>query len=125
MIINDKFTKEEVKEIETTMFLKAFMGICDAPETQEEFDKWCEECVERYHENKRKEKEKEERKLNNKIAKANEMGLTFEEYEEYKRRERNYKRHLTEIKKCKKEIERLMKEIEYHENKANYWKETL
>jgi hypothetical protein len=119
--INKKFTTEEIKEIETVILLKTVMNVCDAPATQEEFDKWCDNVIKEYHLNIQKENEKAEKKLN----KANALGLTLEQYEDYQKAKRNYKRHLCEIKKAQEEIARLENEIKYHNRKANEWKRTM
>ena len=123
--INKKFTKEEVNEIETVILFKAIMGYGDAPTTQADFDVFCEKVVKKYHDNIQAEKEKEIKKANKKAEKAEAMGLTVEEYEEYKKAERNYKRHLCEIRKAKEEIARLEETIKYHERKATEWQEIM
>jgi succinate dehydrogenase/fumarate reductase flavoprotein subunit len=66
---------------------------------------------------KRKEEEIKLRKANAELEKANEMGLTLEQYKEYKKEQANKKRYATEIRKAKAEIEELQKRIAYYENK--------
>ena len=112
--INKKFTEEEVKEIEMTITFLAIINAGNAPATQEEFDVWCDEVIRKYYENIEKKKALAQKKIDKKIAKAQEIGMTVEEYEEYERKKKNYKRHLAEIRKCEEEIERLKREIEYH-----------
>lgn len=110
MKINEKYTAEQRKELETAIALLALVGACDAPATQEDFDKWCDDYLvkaEAYDAKKAAEKAK-------RAAREAQAG--------YKAR-KNWKRHDTEIRKAKEEIERLMKEIEYHEGrKAEYAK---
>lgn len=57
------------------------------------------------------------RRANNELAKAEAMGMTLEEYKEYKKEIANRKRYETEIKKAKAEIEALQKKIAYYEKK--------
>lgn len=120
--INAKFTEEEVKEIEMTIVFLSIIKAGNAPTTQEEFDAWCDEVIKQYYENIEKKNILAQKKIDKKIAKAKELGMTVEEYEEYERKKKNYKRHICEIKKCEEEIERLKKEIEYHKRKAEFWK---
>ncbi len=120
--INKKFTQDEMREIEKTIAFLAIAGVGKAPTNQEEFDDWCDNVIKNHYENIEKKNTQEQKKLNKKIAKAQEKGMTIEEYEEYERKERNYKRHLCEIKKCEREIERLKEEIKYHKEKAEFWK---
>ena len=120
--INKKFTQEEMREIERTAAFLAIVGAGNAPTTQEEFDDWCDNVIKNHYEYIEKKNAQEQKKLNKKIAKAQEKGMTIEEYEEYERKEKNYKRHLREIKKCEREIERLKEQIKYHKEKAEFWK---
>lgn len=120
--INKKFTQEEMKEIERTIAFLAVAGVGNAPTNQEEFDDWCDKIITEYYKKIEDKKILEEKKLNKKIAKAQEKNMTIEEYEEYERKEKNYKRHLYEIKKREREIERLKEEIKYHKEKAEFWK---
>ena len=40
MKINEKYTAEQRKELETAIALLALAGACNAPATQEDFDKF-------------------------------------------------------------------------------------
>lgn len=121
--INKKFTEEEIKEIQTAITFKIITNAPNAPATQEDFDKWCDEVVKNHYDFLAKEQEKAIKKANKKLEKANELGLTLEQYEEYVKAERNYKRHLCEIRKAQEQIEYLEKQIKYHNRKAIEWKE--
>lgn len=57
------------------------------------------------------------RKANNELAKAEAMGMTIEEYKEYKKEIATRKRYESEIRKAKAEIEALQKRIAYYEKK--------
>ena len=119
--INEKFNAEEIKEIEEVIAISVALGLTNAPNTQEEFNEWCEKVIDNFH----KEKENKIKKENKKIEKANALGLTLEEYEEYEKAKNNYKRHLREIKKAQEEIARLEEEIKYHNRKAVEWKKKM
>lgn len=76
-------------------------------------------------EEKAKEKEKAERKAKREEEKAKEMELTIEEYNEYKRLERNKKRHETEMRKHYTAIENAKKGIKYEEKKIKEYEEKI
>lgn len=57
------------------------------------------------------------RKANNELAKAEAMGMTIEEYKEYKKEIAKRKRYESEIRKAKEKIKDLEKLIAYYENK--------
>ena len=73
----------------------------------------------------RKEKEKAERKAKREEEKAKEMGLTIEEYNEYKRLERNKKRHEAEMNKHYAAIRNAEKGIKYEEKKIKEYEEKM
>ena len=111
MKINEKYTAEQKKELETAMMILAMVGAGNAPKTQEELDKWCDEHLAAVEARKAKEAEQKAKREAREAAPG------------YKAR-RNWKRHDTEIRKAREEIARLMKEIEYHEaRKAEYAEE--
>ena len=118
---NAKFTEAEKIILTTAILQREAMGVLSAPQTQEEFDKWCEDQIAKVYEARLQEEAKRERKAATEAKKAAEMGKTVEEYRDYKRCEANAKKHRYEIHKAEREIERLMKEIEYHKAKAAYW----
>lgn len=57
------------------------------------------------------------RKANNELAKAEAMGMTIEEYKEYKKEIAKRKRYESEIRKAKEKIKDLEKLIAYYEKK--------
>lgn len=69
-----------------------------------------------------KEQAAAEQKAQTEAKNAANMGMTIEEYKEYKRCKRNAKAHENEIRKALEEIARLQAEIEYHTNKAAEWR---
>ena len=110
MKINEKYTVEQREELESAMMILAIMGAGNAPTTQEELDKWCDEYLAKVEARKAKEAEAKAKR------EAREAKAGYKAH-------RNWKRHDTEIRKAKAEIERLKAEIEYHEaRKAEYAK---
>ena len=92
-------------------------------ESKEEIENYEKALAERRAEAERKEKEKAERKAKREQEKAEEMGLTIEEYNEFKRLERNKKRHEAEMRKHYAAIRNAEKGIKYEEKKiAEYEK---
>ena len=108
MKINEKYTAEQKKELETAIALMALVGCGNAPKTQEELDAWCDEHLAKVEAERAKEAEQKAKR------EAREAQAGYKAH-------RNWKRHDTEIRKAREEIERLMKEIKYHEKrKAEY-----
>ena len=92
-------------------------------ESEEEIENEEKALAERRAEAERKEKEKAERKAKREQERAEEMGLTIEEYHEFKRLERNKKRHETEMRKLYGAIAKAQRDIKYEEKKiAEYEK---
>ena len=111
MKINEKYTAEQKEEIRIAVMMMALVGAGNAPETQEDFDKWCDEHLATVEARKAHEAELKAKR------EAREAKAGYKAH-------RNWKRHDTEIRKAREEIARLMKEIEYHETrKAEYAKE--
>ena len=102
MTINEKFTVEERKEIEMTIAILGWCGAKNAPQTQEDFDTWCEEMLER----KRVAEEKEAQRKARIQERNNQAG--------YKTK-MNWKRKGTEITKLEKEIKAMQRKIAYLE----------
>ena len=101
MTINRKYNEEERAEIKRAIAIRAIANSTEqAPKTQEEFDEWAEKIVKEYHENKAKEKARQQKRA--------EPGV---------KAKRNFKRYETEIQKAEKEIKRLQKQIKYYEQK--------
>ena len=105
MTINTKFTAEEIREIEVEIALRAYFHSRErVPETQEEFDAWCENIIEKKKEKERKEAERKAKR----IERENQPGF---------KTKRNYKRVMTEIEKAKEEMKALERKIAYYEKK--------
>ena len=61
----------------------------------------------------REEEEKEEKATARKIAKAENLGMTLEEYEEMKKTKAKVTRYKREMRECENEIEKLKARMEY------------
>ena len=117
MTINKKYNAEERAEIRVAIAARAIANSTEqAPQTQEEFDKWAEKIVKEYHERKIKEDAKQQKRT----ERENQPGF---------KAKRNFKRYETEIQKAEKEIKKLQKKIQQYEQKKKeaaeiYAKET-
>ena len=105
MTINRKYNAEEREEIRVATVARAIANSTEqAPQTQEEFDKWAEKIVKEYHERKTKEESRQQKRAER------------ENQPEFKAK-RNFKRYETEIQKAEKEIKKLQKKIQQYEQK--------
>ena len=105
MTINRKYNAEEREEIRAAIAARVIANSTEqAPQTQEEFDKWAEKIVKEYHERKAKEETRQQKRA----EKENQPGF---------KAKRNFKRYETEIQKAEKEIKRLQKKIQQYEQK--------
>ena len=105
MTINRKYNAEEREEIRVATVARVIANSTEqAPQTQEEFDKWAEKIVKEYHERKTKEESRQQKRA----ERENQPGF---------KAKRNFKRYETEIQKAEKEIKRLQKQIQYYEQK--------
>ena len=105
MTINRKYNAEEIEEIRAAIVARAIANSAEqAPQTQEEFDKWAEKIVKEYYERKAKEKARQQKRT----EKENQPGF---------KAKRNFKRYETEIQKAEKEIKKLQKKIQQYEQK--------
>lgn len=105
--INNKFTAEEIDYISRNMWILSFAG-APAPQTQEDFDSWCEAYLRGRDEMKKEAERKRQKRLE-------------KEFQPGYKANRNYKRHMNEIRKLRMQIEELEREIQEHESKAEYW----
>lgn len=115
--------KEDAYKIATKQY--PHLQINTYIESEEEIQKEEEKRKLAREEQERKEKEKEEKKLAKEQAKAQEMGLTLEDYNEYKRLERNMKRHASQMRRCYEEIEFLKEDIKEEEKIIKYYEEKM
>ena len=117
MTINSKYNAEEKEEIRAAIVARAIANSAEqAPQTQEEFDKWAEKIVKEYHERKTKEESRQQKRA----ERENQPGF---------KAKRNFKKYETEIQKDEKEIKKLQKKIQQYEQKKKeaaeiYAKET-
>ena len=117
MTINRKYNAEEREEIRAAIVARVIANSTEqAPQTQEEFDKWAEKIVKEYHERKAKEETRQQKRAER------------ENQPEFKAK-RNFKKYETEIQKAEKEIKKLQKKIQQYEQKKKeaaeiYAKET-
>ncbi len=116
-------TKEEAYNIACNMYPELIIN--KFVESEEEFEARIKREAEIREEEKRKEQEKAERKAKREQEKAKTMGLTIEEYNEYKRLERNKKRYEGEIRKHYVEIEDAKKGIEYAKKKITEYENKM
>ena len=80
-----------------------------APETDEEFKEFCEETLKQRDEEKRKEEERKTKKAQRELEKAEALGMTVEQYREYKKQLAKKKRYEKEIVEAEAEIKKLQK----------------
>lgn len=120
--ILEKYTEAEQKAIVTRIRFAALMGVMGkAPETEAEFQAYCDETIEIIKKNEKAEQEKKE-KANRRIEKkAHEMGMTVEDYKEYTRALRNAKSLEYKIKDMEKEVKQLQRTIKRYKEKINEW----
>ena len=105
MTINRKYNAEEREEIRAAIVARAIANSAEqAPQTQEEFDKWAEKIVKEYHERKAKEETRQQKRA----ERENQPGF---------KAKRNFKRYETEIQKAEEEINKLQKKIQQYEQK--------
>ena len=103
--MNRKYNAEEREEIRAAIVARAIANSAEqAPQTQEEFDKWAEKIVKEYHERKAKEESRQQKRAER------------ENQPRFKTK-RNFKRYETEIQKAEEEINKLQKKIQQYEQK--------
>ena len=94
-------------------FYTIFGSYEKVPETEEEFKNFCEERLSSRDRQREEEKEAKAKKEDKEKEKAAKLGMTAEEYKEYKKLQAKKTRYRREIKKAEEEIERLKKEVEW------------
>jgi len=105
------YTDREQEVIAFEMHLMAFLGLGGAPQTDEEFKKFCDETLAEKKAEKEKEEKAKQRKIDNEKRRAEENGMTVEEYRAYKKLQAKKKRYAKEIAEFEKEIEKLQNAI--------------
>jgi hypothetical protein len=105
------YTDKEQEVIIFEMRLMSFLGLGGAPQTDEEFKKFCDKTLAEKKAEKEKEEKAKQRKIDNEKRRAEENGMTVEEYRAYKKLQAKKKRYEREIAKFEEEIEKLQKAI--------------
>jgi len=105
------YTEEEQKIIAFSIQIRAFVGIGGAPQTDAEFKAFCDETLAEKKAEKEKEERTKQRRIENEKRRADENGMTVEEYRVYKKLQAKKKRYAKEIAEFEKEIEKLQKAI--------------
>jgi len=105
------YTEKEQEIITFEMRFMAFLGLGGAPQTDEEFKKFCDKTLAEKKTEKEKEEKAKQRKIDNEKRRAEENGMTVEEYRAYKKLQAKKKRYEREIAKFEEEIEKLQKAI--------------
>lgn len=105
------YTDREQEVIAFEMRLMAFLGLGGAPQTDEEFKKFCDETLAEKKAEKEKEERAKQRRIDNEKRRAEENGMTVEEYRAYKKLQAKKKRYAREIAEFEKEIEKLQNAI--------------
>ena len=112
MTINRKYNEEERAEIRTAIAVRAIANSAEqAPQTQEEFDKWAEKIVKEYHERKAKEKARQQKRT----EKENQPGFKAKKFPKdrtFVRQRHSQNEHLCDKKTCKKNKFFLQKTID-------------
>lgn len=93
------------------MRMMALIGVGNAPQTDEEFKKFCEGTLEDREEAKAKEEAKRAKKEAREKANAETMGMTIEEYRAYKKLQTKIRRYENEVMKAEADIKKLEEEI--------------
>jgi hypothetical protein len=123
--ILNNYTEEEQKYLYDIMCFLAYINANNAPKNDKEFKAWCEKALEDKREEEAKEEAKKAKKLANEMKKANEMGLTLDEYKEYKKIRAKFVKHNNKAKDLeewlaeeKSKAEYFAKKLEKYENKG-------
>ena len=105
------YTDREQEIIAFQMRIMAFLGLGGAPQTDEEFKKFCDDTLAEKKAEKEKEEKAKQRKIDNEKRRAEENGMTVEEYRAWKKLQAKKKRYAKEIAEFEKEIEKLQNAI--------------
>ena len=93
------------------MRMMALIGAGNAPQTDEEFKRFCEGTLKDRDEAKAKEEAKRAKKEAREKANADMMGMTIEEYRAYKKLQTKIRRYENEVMKEEADIKKLEEEI--------------
>ena len=105
------YTEKEQKIIAFEIQIRALVGGGRVPQTDEEFKEFCDKVLaDRKAEEEKAEKAKH-RKIDNEKRRAEENGMTVEEYRTYKKVQAKKKKYAKEIVEFEKQIEKLQNAI--------------
>lgn len=105
------YTEKEQEIIAFEMRLMAFLGLGGAPQTDEEFKKFCDETLAEKKAEKEKEERAKQKRIDNEKRRAEENGMTVEEYRAWKKLQAKKKRYAREIAEFEEEIKKLQNAI--------------
>ena len=105
------YTDKEQEIIAFEMNLMAFLGLGGVPQTDEEFKKFCDDTLAEKKAEKEKEERAKQRKIDNEKRRAEENGMTVEEYRTWKKVQAKKKKYAKEIAEFEKEIKKLQNAI--------------
>ncbi len=95
------------------MRMMALIGAGNAPQTDEEFKRFCDGTLKDRDEAKAEEGAKQAKKEAREKANAEIMGMTVEEYRAYKKLQTKIRRYENEVMRAEAEIKKLEEEIEW------------
>lgn len=105
------YTEKEQEIIAFKMRLMAFLGLGGAPQTDEEFKKFCDDTLAEKKAEKEKEEKAKQRKIDNEKRKAEENNMTVEEYRAWKKLQAKKRRYEREIAEFEGQIKKLQNAI--------------
>ena len=109
--ILEAYTEKEKKLIVFEMELMSFLRLGGAPQTDEEFKKFCDETLAEKKAEKEKEEKAKQRKIDNEKRRAEENGMTVEEYRAWKKLQTKKRRYEREIAEFEEQIKKLQNAI--------------
>lgn len=109
--ILEAYTEEEEKIIVFEMELMSILGLGGAPQTDEEFKKFCDDTLAKKKAEKEKEEKAKQRKIDNEKRNAEKNGMTVEEYRAYKKLQAKKRRYEREIAEFEEQIKKLQNAI--------------
>lgn len=112
----NSYTKEEQDYLESKMMVLAICGVCGAPETAEDFKKWCDEAIAERKQAIMDKEAKKIKKAENERKKAEALGMTVEEMKAEQSRKRKIRNAKQRITDAEKEIKRLQVKIQKDKN---------
>lgn len=109
--ILNSYNETDREYIIGTMKWMVIVQAIKAPETDEEFKKFCEETLKERDAAIQKEAEKKARKEQREKEQAEALGMTVEQYKTYKKQLAKKRKYEKEIKEAEEKIKQLEKEI--------------